>query len=156
MKAFKTLALTLALTASSIAMVPQSAKAYLLAAGAAGYTPADGPWGERYIRRTTVLSSLSWVGLCLVLLPFCLLDQESDAQASVTTEELAANGYSSQEIALIQKDQKELVQKLAEQNIKLMIKKNDTKKIIEREIKSVYPNVSDLYLDFAMGSIGLK
>lgn len=149
----KVSALALALMATSTFVAPSRANAYLLVMGASGETPANGPWAKG--NDTTALQSASLVLLCIVTLPFCLLDEKSNGQ-SVSASDLAANGYSAEQIGLIQHDQSALTAKLQASSTKLLINADDTKASISSQIQSVYPAVSQTYLDFATGSVGLK
>jgi len=146
-------ALALSLVATSTFVAPSRAHAFLIVEGAAGETPANGPWGPG--NNTTALQSASLVLLCVITLPICLLDEKSNGQ-SVSATDLAANGYTAQQIGVIQQDQSQLTARLQAKNMKLAINTDDTKETISNEIRSVYPNASQTYLDFATGSAGLK
>ncbi len=147
--------LSVSLVGFSNVMLPTRAQAFLLVMGAAGATPEEGPWGENNYY-TTALQKFSIVSLCVITLPFCLLDQESGSQGSVSIQELVANGYPESDISMILTDQQQLTQRLAIQRAKLIVTAEDTKSSIAGQIASMYPEVSGAYIDFATASAGLK
>lgn len=145
-------ALTLAIGVS--ALTPQKANAYILIDQTIGVGMTTDLLYLGLLEGDTE-SVLVAVG-CVLLLPLCLLDQKSTSSAAVTTADLAANGYSADEIKQIQKDQSILLQNLKLDHAKLIIRDTDTKASIEQDIRSMNPTVSQTYLDFATASMNLK
>lgn len=94
--------------------------------------------------------------ICVIFLPFCLLDQKVPGAAGTTAADLAANGYTSAQIQTILADQSALTSRLSAQRLQLKVGPTDTRESLLSQIRSVYPRVSDTYLEFAADASGLK
>ena len=92
---------------------------------------------------------------CILLLPLCLLDEHSLSTPSISPSDLRDNGYSDLEISKIFADQKILLEKLSGNGKRLGFENNETRQSIATGLKSVYPEISDDYLNFLSESRGL-
>lgn len=146
-KIFFNLVLGLSLI-SSAAYTPK-AHAYLLLEGASGSRPSDGPWSDG------IIVAASYVTLCVIILPLCLLDQETDGNVSTSSAHLAANGYSQDEIAQIIADQAATVEALNANKAILKIMPFDNRVTIANDLRQINPSVSETYIDFVVESAGL-
>ena len=106
------------------------------------------------------------VALCIVLLPFCLLDNKIASTDTANGESLRIRRLSSQyfeaqEIRQIEADQAQMTKLLSERRernepSRLYIGKSDTRKSIAQDIRRVYPQASDVYVEFITEFGGLK
>ena len=89
--------------------------------------------------------------LCILLLPLCLLDEESQTQLvkdSDLENYLLENGFSVEEANTIRKDQDEFLRLLEENKVQLVVEPEDTAKSLEDQIRGIHPSVSKVYLEF--------
>jgi hypothetical protein len=86
----------------------------------------------------------------------CVLDEKSDGFSDAAAADLAANGYSQEQIQTIQQDQAALVGALKQNKAQLQISQNDTAESISSEIQGLVPGVSQIYVDYMTSSMGLK
>ena len=91
-----------------------------------------------------------------LFIPFCFLDEQGAAFQEFTSEDLKINGYSEEEIALITKDQAEIRARLQENKQKLGISKEDNNASLSADLRRIYPEGSDLYLEFIFTQLGMK
>lgn len=94
--------------------------------------------------------------LCIITLPFCLLDKKDGGKKTATASDLAANGYTPEQIQVILSDQNKIAAQMKVNGLALMISPNETKKTLSAELRSVDPGVSQSYLDFAAQTAGVK
>lgn len=85
--------------------------------------------------------------LCLVLLPICILDKHQGDQ-NMTAKDLVDNGYTKDEIQQIMSDQQMISTSLKAKNLKIVVGSTDNSNTLERDIRKVYPGVSQTYLKF--------
>jgi hypothetical protein len=84
---------------------------------------------------------------CIIFLPFCLLDEKAGPQ-TMTSADLAANGYSAEQIKAISQDQATLMNALASKNEGIKIDQNDTASNVKTELAKIAPGLSDTYVQF--------
>lgn len=94
--------------------------------------------------------------ICVILFPFCILDQKDAGAGATTSADLVANGYSSAQIKTILADQNTLAGLLTAKGLALRVGSTDTRETLSSQIRSVYPKVSETYLDYAADASGLK
>ncbi len=143
MKLFKTILLSAACVLTSLNSVPSHA---LIALGAVD---------TDYMRTQNAAQNASQTFLCLILLPFCILDAKAPQINGVTEQELAANGYSKEEIVQIQRDQQALSAILRQKKATLKIAPQDTRASVEQDLRSLHPNISDVYVEYFTEKSGL-
>ncbi len=102
------------------------------------------------------LSEMTFSGglLCLILLPICLLDEETNAP-SVSSESLLEQGYSPREVTTIMTEQGKMSELLLQQQARLVVTETDSRESIRRDILSVMPTASDTYINFVLETKGL-
>ena len=135
-KLLKTFALVSIL---SLSQTPQKADAIMIAVLAAGgnFNLNDGP-----------------LIACVIMAPFCLLDQEGILRPT-SLQDLLDNGYSAKDANTILMDQKNIQQVLLAQRLSLKVQKQETRDSVRESLVSIYPTVSDLYVDFLTSQLGL-
>ena len=136
----------LSLAVLSGVIIPKDANAYLVLGGSE-------QWRRNWHRNGPAINSIYVIG-CLYLLPFCLLD-EKNSSTTTTVENLMAQGFTAEEVDSIQRDQKLLTQRLLENNMVLEVRGSDSRETIRKEVLSIAPEVSDLYLNFLLEMKGL-
>jgi hypothetical protein len=136
------------LLGSSMVTAPK-AHAYLIVEGASGQTPDNGPWHDGF------WFAAANVAGCILILPLCILDEETDGKVSTTAAHLTANGYSKVEIAKIMADQQKTMKALTAQKAMIKVLPQDTRESIAHDILTVNPKASQTYLDFVSESAGL-
>ena len=85
-------------------IAPSQSHAYLVVMAADGQTPANGPWARGF-NSIPFIQSVGYIGGCILVLPLCLLDQRTDGKATVSSQELTAQGYTDNQIKQIHSDQ---------------------------------------------------
>lgn len=100
------------------------------------------------------LEGVQALGACIIVLPFCLLNEEADAKET-TALHLAANGYDKSEIATILKDQSMVMKGLKSHGVRVVFEKKDSPIEIESALRSFYPAVSETYVNFVIESVSL-
>lgn len=143
-KRLSTAVLTLAILSGVVA--PKDANAYLVLGGAQ-------TWKRNWNYNGPFINTL-YVVTCLYFLPFCLLD-EKNSSSTTTIENLTAQGFSAEEIETIVNDQKLLTQRLFDNNMLLEVRPEDTRETIRKDVLSIAPEVSELYLNFLFEMKGL-
>lgn len=136
----------LSLSILSGIIVPKDAHAYLVLGGA-------NQWRRNWNYNGPFLNTI-YVVTCLYFLPFCLLD-EKNSSSQMTVESLSAQGFSTEEIETIVQDQKLLTQRLFENNMLLEVRPTDTRESIRRDVLSIAPEISEIYLNFLLEMKGL-
>lgn len=144
MKRLSTAVLSLAILSAVVA--PKDANAYLVLGGAQ-------TWKRNWNYNGPFINTL-YVVTCLYFLPICLLD-EKNTSSTMTTESLLAQGFSAEEIETIVNDQKLLSERLFNANALLEVRPEDTRESIRKDVLSIAPEVSDLYLNFLFEMKGL-
>lgn len=92
---------------------------------------------------------------CMVFLPICLFDKAYDEAPTVSPQVLAENGYSSEEIKVIESDQNALLKKMADRKIGFTVLPMEKRKQIVSQLKSIHPEISDVYLKFFLQANGI-
>lgn len=128
------------------AVMPKDAHAYLVVGG-------TDVWKRNWNYNGPFLNTI-YILTCVYFLPLCLLD-EKNSSVQLTTENLIAQGFSSEEVTTIMSDQKLLTKRLFDNNMKLEVRSTDTRESIRSEVLSIAPEVSDLYLNFLFEVKGL-
>jgi hypothetical protein len=143
-KRLSTLVLSFAILSGVV--VPKDASAYLIIGGA-------DQWRRNWNYNGPFLNTI-YVVTCLYFLPFCLLD-EKNSSSTTTIENLVAQGFTAKEVETIINDQKLLTQRLFENNMLLEVRPQDTRETIRKDVLSIAPELSDLYLNFLFEMKGL-
>jgi hypothetical protein len=139
----KTIILALIATLCSVAPAAPKANAVLLVSAATLYGGLDN-FSPRYF------GSDLWADgaiLCVLLLPVCLLDEKSGSQ-TMTSADLAANGYSSEQIKEIDQDQAKLQAALKAQKLSIKLEAHDTAITVKEKLEPLVPEISDTYVSF--------
>lgn len=120
------------------------AHAYLLAAVITGSTVVirdhvvdDSPWNRSVV-----------VFGCIVLLPFCLLDEKVDGLPGVSKTDLMNSGYTQKEADQIFSDGPALAKRLQEKQQRIVVGEYDTLESITTDVRSVLPEASDAFVSF--------
>jgi hypothetical protein len=132
-KIMYTVALALALTLGLQAFQPREAKAVLLVeAASGGYIDFNVPE----------------IVLCVVALPICLLDQKAAPASAYSRQDLLDNGYSADQVALIEHDQTVVMTALQAKHEQMVVQRNDTRMTLARALRGIDPHVSEEYIGF--------
>jgi hypothetical protein len=90
--------------------------------------------------------------LCVITLPLCFLDRNSSqGTTSFNERELAANGFSREEIRQIIEDRAQIAQSLETRGVQIQPSRNPRENSfasLERVIQEVHPRASQAYLNF--------
>src|SRR3989338_7641948 len=86
-----------------------------------------------------------WV-VCVVILPICILDQQAEGN-TITKQDLLDNGYTEEEAELYFANQTKVLEELVNSNQKIMISPKDTAQTIAHDLRTIYPEANQLYID---------
>jgi hypothetical protein len=92
--------------------------------------------------------ALGDAAVCILLLPFCILDEKSSGTAGMSKDDLLNNGYSASDADQIAAETRALTAALAAKNEKLTVAKTDTASSVASDIRSVMPSASPLFTQF--------
>ncbi|MFZ4403489.1 MAG: hypothetical protein ACOYOK_05245 [Pseudobdellovibrionaceae bacterium] len=90
---------------------------------------------------------------CVLILPLCILDKSTDNFLGIDKQIIIDNGYSESEASQIIAEFKKLVEHLAASKQKISVAATDTQESLTAQIKSVYPEASDLFIDFYINEL---
>lgn len=152
------LALNLCLILAGTTLTPNSANAILIVMGIplAINSLINPPPPDTRSPEVKAKDDMDFTIKCLLLLPFCLYDKQSNLQEVLAKSLLLDNGYNPNEADLIIKDQAQLTLNLTQQHKLLKVQKTDTGASIASDVRSVYPAVSQVYLEYLKENLNLN
>jgi hypothetical protein len=90
--------------------------------------------------------------VCWALLPFCLLDEKVGNKSTTTLADLKDNGYSDDDIKVIQADQIKLLVALRAKGKSMTLDKNDTFQSLNYQLGNLVPTISRTYVRYLIDS----
>jgi hypothetical protein len=97
-------------------------------------------------------SFMRWTA-CIVLLPFCLLDENAKIDGAVTVTDLVDDGYSLAQAEDFAAENKQLASNIVKRRMRLVVSKADTRSSLQSDILGVMPNASNEFVDFYVSQI---
>lgn len=88
--------------------------------------------------------------LCVILLPFCILDEKADASTanSISKQDLLDNGYTLPQADQLIAEHQVLVKSALDKNVRLALENHDTQASVATQIRTLMPQASDLFVNF--------